>query len=46
MVLAQNSVALRADTLHRVRVPIYLSRQGLAERFDNANDAADIREAV
>ena len=45
MVLAQNSVALRADTLRRVRVPIYLSRQGLAERFGDAKQAAELREA-
>ena len=46
MVLAQNSVALRADTLRRVRVPIYLSRRSLAERFGRAGKAADFREAV
>lgn len=36
MVLAQNSVTLRADTLRRVRVPIYLSRRCLAARFGSA----------
>jgi len=46
MVLAQNSVALRADTLRRVRVPIYLSRRGLAERFGGAERAGGVREAV
>lgn len=46
MVLARNSVALRADTLRRVRVPIYLSRRGLAERFGGAEHAAEVREAV
>jgi hypothetical protein len=46
MVVAQNSVALRADTLRRVRVPIYLSRRGLAERFGGAERAAGVREAV
>lgn len=46
MVLARNSVALRADTLRRVRVPIYLSRRGLAERFGSAEQAAEVREAV
>jgi hypothetical protein len=46
MVLAQNSVTLRRDTLRRVRVPIYLSRRGLAERFGNCNHAAEVREAV
>jgi len=46
MVLAQNSVTLRADTLRRVRLPIYLSRRGLAERFGDTKDAAEVREAV
>jgi hypothetical protein len=46
MVLAQNSVALRADTLRRVRLPIYLSRRGLAERFGDSKQAAEIPEAV
>jgi hypothetical protein len=46
MVLAQNSVALRSDTLWRVRVPIYLSRRGLTERFGNSKQAAEVREAV
>ena len=46
MVLAQNSAALRADTLRRVRVPIYLSRRGLGERFGGAERAAGVREAV
>jgi hypothetical protein len=46
IVLAQNSVALRADTLRRVRVPIYLSRRGLAQRFGSANTAAAAREGV
>ena len=46
LVLAQNSVALRADTLRRVRVPIYLSRRGLAERFGGAERAAGVREAL
>jgi hypothetical protein len=46
MVLAQNSVALRADTLRRVRVPIYLSRRGLAERFGSTRQAAASSEAV
>lgn len=46
MVLAQNSVALRADTLRRVRVPIYLSRRSLAARFGDAAQAPEIREAV
>lgn len=46
IVLARNSVALRADTLRRVRVPIYLSRQGLAERFGGARQVAAAPEAV
>ena len=46
MVLAQNSVTLRADTLRRVRVPIYLSRRGLEERFGDAKDAVEVRGAV
>lgn len=46
MVLAQNSVALRTDTLRRVRLPIYLSRRGLAGRFGSAEQAAAVREAV
>jgi hypothetical protein len=46
VVLAQNSVALRADTLQRVRVPIYLSRQSLAKRFGPAGRAAAASEVV
>jgi hypothetical protein len=46
IVLAQNSVTLRSDTLRRVRVPIYLSRRGLAERFGNSEQTAAVREAV
>lgn len=46
MVLAQNSVTLRADTLRRVRVPIYLSRRGLAERFGGAERTAGVWGAV
>ena len=46
MVLAQNSVTLRADTLRRVRVPIYLSRRGLVERFGAAKDAVEVRGAA
>jgi len=45
-VLARNSAALRADTLRRVRVPIYLSRQGLAERFGGARQGVAISEVV
>jgi len=36
-VFAQNAAALRLDTLSRVRVPIYLSRRALQERFGSAN---------
>ncbi len=46
MVLARNSVALRADTLRRIRVPIYLSRRHLAERFSTARPAAATSEVV
>jgi hypothetical protein len=46
IVLARNSVSLRADTLRRVRVPIYLSRHALAERFGSAQQGAAISEAV
>jgi len=46
MVLAQNSVALRADTLRRVRVPIYLSRRGLAARFGDTKYAVEVRGVV
>jgi hypothetical protein len=45
-VLAQNSVTLRADTLRRVRVPIYLSRRGLAERFGGGRQAAAASEVA
>ena len=33
IVLAQNAAALRADTLRRARLPIYLSRHALERRF-------------
>ena len=33
VVLAQNAAALRADTLNRARLPIYLSRRALLARF-------------
>jgi hypothetical protein len=46
MVLARNSVALRTDTLHRIRVPIYLSCRDLAERFGAARQAAAASEVV
>ncbi|MGA8613361.1 MAG: hypothetical protein WB760_17000 [Xanthobacteraceae bacterium] len=36
-VLAQNAAALRLDTLSRVRVPIYLSRRTLNEKFGSVN---------
>ncbi len=37
LVFAQNAEALRSDTLRRVRVPIYLSRRGLEQRFGGAD---------
>jgi hypothetical protein len=45
-VLAQNSMTLRADTLRRVRVPIYLSRRNLVERFGSARQKAASSEVV
>lgn len=36
IVFARNAVALRLDTLNRVRVPIYLSRRILESRFGNS----------
>lgn len=39
-VFAQNTAALRLDTLQRVRVPIYLSRRTLERKFGSANTAA------
>jgi hypothetical protein len=36
-VFAQNAAALRLDTLSRVRVPIYLSRRTLDEKFGSVN---------
>jgi len=36
-VFAQNAAALRLDTLRRVRVPIYLSRRTLDEKFGDPN---------
>jgi hypothetical protein len=36
IIFAQNSAALRPDTLERVRLPIYLSRQTLQGRFGAA----------
>lgn len=40
VVFAQNAGALRRDTLSRVRVPIYLSRRTLEQRFGAAGEAA------
>ncbi len=37
-IFAQNAPALRPDTLMRVRVPIYLSRRELAQKFGNVNE--------
>jgi hypothetical protein len=39
-VFAQNAGTLRSDTLNRVRVPIYLSRRTLEQKFGNVNPAA------
>jgi hypothetical protein len=36
-VFAQNAAALRLDTMSRVRVPIYLSRRTLEEKFGSGN---------
>jgi hypothetical protein len=38
IVLAHNAGALRPDTLSRVRVPIYLSRQALQKRFHRSDE--------
>jgi hypothetical protein len=40
IVFAQNAAALRADTLNRVRVPIYLSRRRLEQKFGCAHAPA------
>jgi YkoP-like protein len=40
IVFAQNASTLRRDTLKRVRLPIYLSRRTLDERFGHSSDAA------
>lgn len=37
IVFVQNAGALRFDSLRRVRVPIFLSRRTLAERFENTD---------
>jgi hypothetical protein len=39
IVFAQNAGALRADTLSRVRVPIYISRRILEQKFGDMNAA-------
>ena len=44
-VFAQNTAALRLDTLMRVRVPIYLSRRVLERRFGCDSTAAEAVEA-
>jgi hypothetical protein len=36
-VFAQNEAALRSDSLSRVRVPIFVSRRALGERFGSGN---------
>jgi hypothetical protein len=40
MVLAQNADALRVDTLRRTRVPIYISRQTLEQKFGSIERTA------
>jgi YkoP domain len=40
LVFVQNAGALRSDTFRRIRVPIYLSRQTLEQRFGGANHPA------
>lgn len=40
IVFARNAVALRLDTLNRVRVPIYLSRQILEQKFGPISETA------
>lgn len=40
MIFARNARALRLDTLMRVRVPIYLSRRTLEQKFGDVNEAA------
>ena len=45
IVLAQNAAALRADTLRRARLPIYLSRPGLERRFGTAAPAPETGES-
>jgi hypothetical protein len=39
-IFAKNAAALRLDTLMRVRVPIYLSRRNLEEKFGDVNETA------
>jgi hypothetical protein len=39
-IFAQNTAALRFDTLMRVRVPIYLSRRNLEQKFGDVSEAA------
>jgi hypothetical protein len=45
MVLAQNADALRVDSLRRTRVPIYISRQTLDEKFGSIGRATGAGEA-
>jgi len=44
IVLASNAAALRGDTLKRVRVPIYLSRQVLEKKFSCSGERRPPRE--
>jgi hypothetical protein len=43
--LAQNADALRVDSLRRTRVPIYISRQTLDEKFGSIGRATGAGEA-
>lgn len=46
IVFAQNAGALRPDTLNRVRVPIYLSRRLLNEKFGDAGEGPSFAEVA
>lgn len=41
IVFVQNAQALRLDSLNRVRVPSYISRRVLAQRFGAAGSGSD-----
>ena len=44
VVFAQNASTLRLDTLQRVRLPIFLSRRALNEKFGGSSEAAGAGE--